>query len=489
MDRIDLVFPEIIGKAEKNIYGVFAEHIGGVIYDGIYVGEDSTGPNVHGFRKEIIVKMKKANIPLVRWPGGCFAEVYDWMDGIGPKEERPTRVSCWTMRDGRYEPNLVGTDEFLDFCEQLGAEAYIAANITSTTPMHIRKWIDYCNSPAGTTTLSQLRESNGHKEPYNVKLWGVGNETWGGGGNMTPESYAMEYRRYREMMFDVVPGLELILSGANAGDISWTRQMLSVLDNNRGKSSGMSFHYYCGNAGDTVNFTEEEWYRLLSQAGKMDELIRRHWAAVVSYKMEDKAKLCIDEWGCWHPEGTGPSKGYNLFEQQSTMRDAVVTAMTLNIFNNHCEKIKLCTVAQLVNNLHCLFLSAGENCICTPTYHVFDMMQYHQDATVIRTIAECDGLPEDLPGLSVSASMKDGMLTVTAANLSATEDREVSLVPFGGEIGKEAEIITLGDGDIHAYNTFEQPERVVPTTKKVENFSGVVSIPAGGVVTVRVSLK
>ena len=488
MDKIYLVLPEKTGHISRDIYGVFSEHIGGVIYDGIYVGEDSPVPNVHGFRREIIDRLRAADIPMIRWPGGCFAEIYDWRDGIGPKKDRPVRINWWTEWDGRYEPNQVGTDEFLDFCALCGAEPYIAANITSTTPLHIRDWIDYCNSPAGTTTMAKLREQNGHREPYNVKLWGVGNETWGGGGNMTPESYAMEYRRYSEIMNNASKGLSLIASGANAGDIGWTRGMLETLQNSDKIMAGMSFHYYCGAAGDPLAFTDAEWYRLLAQAGKMQDLIDRHWATVVSYGMEAKAKLCIDEWGCWHPGGSGPSKGYNLFEQQSTVRDAAVTAHTLNIFNNNSAKIRLCTVAQLVNNLHCLFLSGGEHCICTPTYHVFDMYKYHQEAEAVRTIAECDALPEGLPGISVSASVKDGILTVTAANLSAVEDREISLVPFGAALADHAEITTLGDGDIRAYNTFDEPARVAPVTVQKDRFDGTVTVPRGGIVCVRTAL-
>ena len=485
MSRIYLFFPKVIGRIAPEIYGVFSEHIGGEVYDGIYVGEDSPAANIHGFRKPIIDGLREAGVPLIRWPGGCFAEIYDWRDGIGPKQDRPVRINWWNQNDGRYEPNQVGTDEFLDFCALCDAQPYIAANITSTTPLSIRDWIDYCNSPAGTTTLAALREKNGHREPYGVKLWGVGNETWGGGGNMTPESYAMEYRRYSEIMNNASAGLELIGSGANAGDISWTRRMLDTLKDSGRHMAGMSFHYYCGGAGDPLTFTEEEWYRLLSQANKMQELIDRHWAAAVSYGMEANAKLCIDEWGCWHPGGSGPSKGANLFEQQSTVRDAAVSALTLNIFNNNCDKIKLCTVAQLVNNLHCLFLSAGENCICTPTYHVFKMYKAHHGADAIETF--CDAPAHgDLPGVSVSASVKDGYLTVTCANLSADRDEEIDLCPAGAVLGAEAEITVLASDDIHAYNTFEEPEAVKPHTETVSGFDGKVTLPYGSVTTIRV---
>ena len=483
MDKIYLVLPKKLGTIAPNIYGVFAEHIGGVIYDGIWAPD--TKDNVEGFRREIIEKMKAAKIPLVRWPGGCFAEIYDWKDGIGPRENRPTRVNWWTGHDGRYEPNEVGTDEFLRFCELTETEPYIAANITTTTPLNIRDWIDYTNSPAGTTTMAKLREANGHKEPYNVKLWGVGNETWGGGGYMTPEYYAMEYRRYSEIMNNTSKGLELISSGANAADYSWTRRMMNEIGNP--KMSGMSFHYYCGTAGTATEYTDAQWYELLAKAARMEELINKHWAGVVAYGMEGKGKLCIDEWGCWHPGGSGPSAGYNLFEQQSTMRDAAVSALTLNIFNKHCDKIMLATVAQLVNNLHCLFLSGGENCVCTPTYHIFDMYKGHQGAQSIDAIAECAKCENGLDALSVSASVKDGTLLVTAANLTADQDLTVKLEAFGGEMAKEAGITILGDGDIRAYNDFEHPDRVKPVTT-TGAWDGTVTIPRGGVAAITVKI-
>ena len=215
VEKIYLIAPEKIGTINPDIYGVFAEHIGGVIYDGIYCGDKAE--NVRGFRKEIIEKLKAIRTPLVRWPGGCFAETYDWRDGVGPKEKRPTRINWWTENDGRYEPNLVGTDEFLDFCSLVGAEPYFAANMTSASPRDIRDWVDYVNSPEGSTTYAKLRAGNGHPAPYNVKLWGVGNENWGGGGNMTPEYYAGEYRRYAEVMANASAARAISIMAGHAG--------------------------------------------------------------------------------------------------------------------------------------------------------------------------------------------------------------------------------------------------------------------------------
>ena len=477
MDKIYLILPEKLGRINPDIYGVFAEHIGGVIYDGIYVGEDSEVENIHGFRKFIIDKLRAANVPVIRWPGGCFAEIYDWRDGIGDRAKRPKRVSWWTYEDGRYEPNLVGTDEFLDFCGLCGARPYIAANLTTMSPLAIRDWVDYVNSPEGTTTMARLRAENGHPAPYNVKLWGVGNENWGGGGNMTPEYYACEYRRYAEVMANASKGLELIGCGANAFDYGWTRGVLGELSKKYVRMNGLAFHYYCGTAGGAVNFTNAEWNQLIAQAGKMQELIDRHWAAAVSYGLENNAKLVIDEWGCWHHDNTDLIADDHLFEQQSTMRDAVVTALTFNIFNNNCEKIRLCAVAQLVNNIHALFLSHEDKCLCTPTYHVFDMFKAHQGGAAFRAVGNDD--------ISVSASEKDGEVMITLANLSPEKDYELDLAAVGFRLG-EGSVTLLHDDDLHAHNTFADPERVRPTGKPL---SGRLELPRGSVAAVRAKIS
>lgn len=366
MKNLYVMFPEELGCIAPEIYGHFAEHIGGVIYDGIWVGKDSPVENVHGLRKYLLDKLKEVAPPVMRWPGGCYAETYDWRDGIG--NNRPKRLNWWTNWDQRLEPNEVGTHEFMDFCEQLGTQPYFAANITSVTPLHIRNWVDYCNSPEGTTTLAQERAENGHPEPFGIRYWGIGNENWGGGGNMDPTVYAHEYRRFSALVNNIPGDKVLIACGPNADDYHWTNRFMEAMADSEKHMQGFSLHYYCGWAGDPVNFTRDQWYQQLKQAERMEEILNRHWSIIKGYGMEEHAKLVIDEWGCWHPDGSGPSRGGNLFEQQSTMRDAAVTALSLNIFNNNCEKIRMANVAQLVNNLHALFLASGENCIVTPTY-------------------------------------------------------------------------------------------------------------------------
>ena len=489
MEKIYLYFPKKRGTISPRLYGALTEHIGGVFYDGLYVGRNSPVPNKNGFRVAAIEALKEAGVSVLRWPGGCFAECYDWRDGIGEQSGRPVRRGFWTSFDGRYENNAVGTDEFLRLCEDCGAEPYIAANITSLTPLVIRDWVDYCNAAENTTTLSKLRAENGHPAPYNVRLWGIGNECWGFGGNMTPESCAMEYRKYAAIIKNAADDLTLIGSGADAWDYAWTRKFLQTYSTSAHYMNALSFHYYCRATGGAVDFNGNDWYAMLSAAGKMEDMIERHYAAALSYGLENEAALCIDEWGCWHPEGSGPSEGKNLYEQQSTMRDAAVTALTLNLFNNHCEKIKIACVAQLVNNLHALFLASGDNFIKTPTFHVFKMFKAHQGGRLIETGIDAKTVAEGLSKLSVSASVRDGVLTLTAANLSATEDADISLEPIAGALSGRAEVTLLAADDMHAHNTFDAPEAVKTVSYEIEAFDGKLTIPHGGIVSVRVKTE
>lgn len=478
MKKVYLVYPQKKGVIAPEIYGHFTEHIGGVIYDGIWVGKDSSIPNVKGFRKFIVEKLKAIKAPVIRWPGGCFAEIYDWRDGIG--EDRPTRPNWWHFKDGRYETNDVGTHEFIDFCEAVGADAYFAANLTSVTPMQVRNWMDYCLSPRGTTTLAKEREKNGHPEPFRIPYWGVGNENWDGGGHMVPEYYVNEYRKYATIMKNTAPNVQYFLCGESDYDFNWTQKVAQLLGNQH--ADGFAMHYYCYRAGDTLAFTEEEWTEQLELAAKMETIIERNWNIICAYDQQDKLKLVIDEWGSWQEEGTGPSKGANLFEQQSTMRDAMVTAVHLNIFNNHCAKIKMTNVAQLVNNLHALFLSAGEHCITTPTYHVFDMFKEHQGAECIQVVVTDNAVFKD--SVTISASVKDDKTLITIGNISCMEDAEISLEAVGMDLPETAQAVLLHHTDMHAHNTFENPDNVKPIELTVDLTKPIV-VPKAGILAIR----
>ncbi|MBE5770641.1 MAG: alpha-N-arabinofuranosidase [Clostridiales bacterium] len=474
MTKITIDLGNSIGIIHPNIYGHFAEHIGGVMEDGLWVGEESPVENIRGFRKKLIESFKKINPPIVRWPGGCFAETYDWRDGIGPREKRPVRVNWWYYHDGRLEKNQVGTHEFMDFCRLVGAEPYVAANITSLTPLHIRDWMEYCNFPQGSTTLAKEREANGDAAPFQVKYWGIGNENWGGGGEMTPEMYMQEYIRYSTICRPIWnPAMKFIFCGANGHDVSWTRRIMQEYSSHKYHiipSYGMSIHYYCG-GGECFLKTEEEWYDSMFRAAKMQRIIDDHRAAMDEFDPERKIKLIVDEWGNWHKEGSGPSKGYNLFEQQSTMRNAVVAALTLNIFNNRCDIVDMANVAQLCNNLHSLYLAAGDHLVETPTYHVFDLFKGHQGGQQRPIIYHGDSMQREgydtLPEISAAASEKDGLLTLTLSNLHMTEEKIIALSAIGGKLQGKAVLSILSHPDVNACNTFENPDTVVPVAREI----------------------
>lgn len=482
------------GVIAPEIYGHFCEHLGGVFYDGLWVGPDSPIENIHGFRKALVDSFRKICPPVLRWPGGCFAETYDWRDGIGPREKRPRRLNWWYNNDGRVESNQVGTHEFIDLCRLVGAQPYFAANMTSVTPLHIRDWMEYCNMPAHETTLADERAQNGDEQPFGVRYWGIGNENWGGGGNMTAEMCAREFMRCATVCRSVPGQKALVACGANGHDVAWTREMMRTMHAKGCLPEALSVHYYCGTAGTPQEFTEAEWYELLRKADFMRRIVDDHRAAMDEFDPERRVSLFVDEWGCWHQEGTGPSKGKNLFEQQSNLRDAVVAALTLNLFNNRCDVVGMSNVAQLCNNLHTLYLASGEHFLETPTYFVYDLFKAHQGARQLETLVDCGCAgPDDgeapLCQVSASASQaQDGSVTLTLANLSVTDSADVRLDALGGALTGTAEISTLCAADPHTCNTFENPHAVRPVRESRPFASGdTIRLPAASVVSVRIA--
>ena len=482
------------GVIAPEIYGHFCEHLGGVFYDGLWVGPDSPIENIHGFRKALVDSFRKICPPVLRWPGGCFAETYDWRDGIGPREKRPRRLNWWYNNDGRVESNQVGTHEFIDLCRLVGAQPYFAANMTSVTPLHIRDWMEYCNMPAHETTLADERAQNGDEQPFGIRYWGIGNENWGGGGSMTAEMCAREFMRYATVCRSVPGEKVLVACGANGHDVAWTREMMRTMRAKDCMPEALSVHYYCGTAGTPQEFTEAEWYELLRKADFMRRIVDDHRAAMDEFDPERRVSLFVDEWGCWHQEGTGPSKGKNLFEQQSNLRDAVVAALTLNLFNNRCDVVGMSNVAQLCNNLHTLYLASGEHFLETPTYFVYDLFKAHQGARQLETLVDCGCAgPDDgeapLCQVSASASQaQDGSVTLTLANLSVTDSADVRLDALGGALTGTAEISTLCAADPHTCNTFENPHAVRPVRESRPFASGdTIRLPAASVVSVRIA--
>ncbi|MGO9239192.1 MAG: alpha-N-arabinofuranosidase [Bryobacteraceae bacterium] len=473
------------------LHGHFIEHLGGVIYDGVWVGEDSRIPNVGGIRKALIDALKPLRPPVIRWPGGCFADSYNWRDGVGPRAARPVRTSFWmdvgrlAQQAGgpqRFEPNWFGTSEFVRFCRLSGAEPYIAGDVRSLPARDFYEWIDYCNSPPGSTTLARLREQGGDRDPFNVRLWGVGNESWGCGGEMTPEEYSTAFRRYTAWTPGMGVPLAFIASGPDGGaagdSIAWTDRFFGSLAAKNpalvDRVWGWALHYYCGTAGKSpIDFTTAEWYELLAKANRMETLIERHWGALAIHDPGRHVKLAIDEWGAWHNGGTEPAPAY-IFAQQSSLRDALIAGLTLDTFQRHPEKVGMACVAQMINCLHGLFLAYEDKFTVTPNYHVFAMYAAHQGGAkvpaVIDTEARLSSNQPALPELSGSASLKNKVLTLTLvhARHDAPAERTIRL---RGASAKSVNATVLSHADLRAHNTFDAPRNVEPVQQSL-NVSG-----------------
>ena len=517
--RIEVLFDEPLGTISPNIYGHFVENLSGVLYDGIWVGEKSSVANVDGLRKNLIEHMRRIKAAVIRFPGGCFADSYDWRDGIGPAERRPRRTNFWAMGESekapashRYDPNAVGTNEFVHFCKLIGAEAYLAANVRSLPASAFQQWVEYCNSPAGSTTLADMRAAAGYPDPFRVKYWGVGNESWGCGGEFTAQEYAVEFRRYSTWLPTYGDNLNLIASGPNTDDWSWTRDFLvEALRKGPGELRrifGMALHHYAWNLsrgktqewvagkGEALKFDAVDWYELLREGERMEGLITGHWQVLSEFDHQHRVKLVVDEWGPWYRPGSEATPGDQL-EQMPTLRDAVFSGMTLDIFNRHPEKVAMANCAQLINCLNSLYLAHEDKFVVTPVGHVFDLYASHQGGQSLRAIFSApslhydrDGQAASYWGLKGSASLRDKSLTITAVNPSTTEPRTVEIA-LRGATAKEASMRFLSNADIHAHNTFEQHDVVVPQTKPLTMSGGslVVEFPPASVVALNIQLS
>lgn len=494
--RAEILLDEVLGTISPNIYGHFIEHIGAVIYDGVWVGENSKIPNIGGIRKDLIAEMRKIKAPVVRYPGGCFADSYDWRDGVGPADKRPRRTNYWSEDETasapvnqRYESNRFGTDEFMRFCRAIGCQPYLAANVRSLPAEVFYRWVEYCNSPAGSTTLAEQRGASGSPEPYDVRYWGVGNESWGCGGNFTAQEYAVEFRRYTTWVPQYGQPLSFIASGPNSDDWQWTRGFFEEIarkDKELFSSIfGWALHYYTWNLsrgrtadwdlgkGDAINFDNQDWYELLREGSRLESLIEGHWQAMLEFDSEHKVKLVVDEWGPWYRPGSGQTQS-NFLEQTPTLRDAVFSAMTLDIFNRHPEKVALASPAQLINCLNSLYLAHEDKFCITPVGHVFGMYSSHQGGQAVRTIISApdvhyvrDGKPASLWGLQGSASLHSKELTLTLVNPNVTDVRETEILVRGASI-KSAAITTLWNADFHAHNSFDRPNVVSPQVRDLQ---------------------
>ena len=477
MTKLTLRFNDKKSVINKNIYGHFAEHLGRCIYQGFYVGTDSAIPNINGIRTDLVEALKHIRIPVLRWPGGCFADEYHWKDGIGPKENRKKMVN--THWGGVVEDNSFGTHEFMDLCAQLECEPYISANVGSGTVQEMSEWVEYLTFD-GVSPMADLRREHGKEEAWRVKYWGVGNENWGCGGNMRPEFYADTYRQFQTYVRNYGENkIYKIACGPNNADYNWTEKVMEIAGRHM---DALTLHYYTVDGdkwedkGPATGFDLTGYYRTLKNTFQMETLIKNHLEIMDRHDPEHKVSLIVDEWGTWYTVEPGTNPGF--LYQQNTMRDAIVAAVNLHLFNKNAHRISMTNIAQTVNVLQAVILTEGEKMLLTPTYHVYDLLKTHQNATYIPMDIPTDmiGIGEfKVPRLSTSASItEDGLLTISLANLSADESLHLE-IDLGEFSGTEAQGQTL-TGEMDAHNTFENPENVKLRELLVELSSGSMKV-------------
>lgn len=490
-------------EISEHIYGQFAEHLGRGIYEGVWVGPESDIANTEGFRTDVLTALQELEIPNVRWPGGCFADEYDWRDGIGPRADRPKRLN--THWGGVIEDNSFGTHEFLRLTELLDTEPYISANVGSGTPAEMQDWIEYMTSDS-ESTLAEERRANGREEPWEIKFFGIGNESWGCGGNMTAQYYSDLYRQFQTYAKNY-SGNELfkIASGWSDSEYDWTE---TVMKNAHWMMDGISLHYYTiagddgwWDKGPSIDFGEDWYYGGIKAAFKMDEYVTKHSTRMDKYDPEKRVALAVDEWGIWTDQLEGSTGGF--LEQQNSMRDALIASVQLDILNSHADRVRIANIAQMVNVLQAMIITDGPKMVLTPTYHVFKMYKDHQNATLLPIHSsvetytyedEASGrkdLGEEIPVISATASEKDGTLFFTVTNIDPDKTQEVAIEIRGREVKSivngSAQILTARNVD--DINTFDNPEVVTPKEfkdAKLRNGVLTLKLPAHSLVVISV---
>lgn len=474
----------------KEIYGQFAEHLGTCIYGGLWVGENSKIPNTNGYRTDVLNALKELNVPVLRWPGGCFADEYHWMDGIGPKDQRPKMVNNnW---GGTIEDNSFGTHEFLNLCEMLGCEPYISGNVGSGTVEEMAKWVEYMTSD-GDSPMANLRRRNGRDKAWKVKYLGVGNESWGCGGDMRPEYYADLYRRYAVYCRNYDDNrLYKVASGASDYDYNWTEVLMENIGR---RMHGVSLHYYTvtgwsGSKGAATVFDQNDYYWTIGKCLEIENVIKKHCDIMDKYDREKRIGLLVDEWGTWWDEEPETVRGH--LYQQNALRDAFVASLTFDVFHKYVSRVKMANIAQIVNVLQSMILTndKGEMAL-TPTYHVFNMYKVHQDALNIPLSVACDMMnvrdDRTIPMLSATASRdKNGSVHISLSNIDAQETQAVSVDISGLKISKVMNGTILTSANLTDHNTFEKPQTIIPKEfkdAKITNGVMQIKMPAKSIVT------
>ena len=468
----------------KNIYGQFAEHLGRGIYEGIWVGPESSIPNTRGFRNDVIAALKELRVPLVRWPGGCFADEYHWRNGVGPRKERPVTVN--TSWGGVTDDNAFGTHEFFELAEMLGAEVYINGNLGTGTPQEMAEWLEYMTSPS-QSTLANLRRKNGREQPWKVHYFAIGNESWGCGGNMTPQYYSDLYKHYATFLKTPEDNRPvLIASGGYEALVEWTETLMKNVPQNWSlRMNAISHHYYTLPRGDwqkkgsATGFPEQEWLSTFVNTLKIEDFIIANTAIMDKYDPEKKVGFYVDEWGTWYDTEEGDNPGF-LF-QQNTLRDALVAALNLNIFHKYADRVQMTNIAQMVNVLQAMILTEKEKMVLTPTYYVFKMYIPFQQATYLP--ADISGNPTyrlgeiSAPQVSVSAAKSsDGKVLLALTNIHPSKD--VEIVIKGNWAQAEGQLLTGKKMD--SLNKIGAREEVKPQSFKGKKTANnlTVTLPA-----------
>ncbi|HTT18101.1 MAG TPA: alpha-L-arabinofuranosidase C-terminal domain-containing protein [Candidatus Sulfotelmatobacter sp.] len=486
-------------KIDRNIFGQFAEHLGHGIYEGIWVGPDSKIPNTRGIRNDVVTALKALRVPNVRWPGGCFADEYHWRNGIGPQRV----VTLNPNWGGVIEPNTFGTAEFMDFLEQIGADAYVSVNVGSGTPREAAEWLEYLTA-AQPTSLAKERAANGHPGPYKVGYLGIGNESWDCGGNMTPDYYLSQMKIYSRFVRNYNPAQQdkqqmlRIAVGPGGGEPRWTEWTETVMKAYQHHTwswdiNGLSMHNYTvvkwPPAFTSTGFGETEYAQILKATLEMDDLIQKHSAIMDKYDPEKKVALVVDEWGGWYAPLPGSNPGFLV--QQNSLRDGILTALNLNIFAHHADRVRMANIAQMINVLQAMIMTDKEKMVPTPTYYVFKMYVPFQDSTFVPVTFDAGAYSQDeikLPRVdAIAAKDKDGKLWVEVTNIDPNEPAEVEL-NVAGISAKSASGETLTAPKVDSVDTFDAPNTVAPkpVTAKAEGGKLVLKLEPKSVTVVSV---
>jgi alpha-N-arabinofuranosidase len=466
----------------RNIYGHFSEHLGRCVYEGYWVGESSPIPNTRGIRNDVVAALKRIKTPVLRWPGGCFADEYHWKDGIGPREQRPAMIN--THWGGVTENNHFGTHEFMDLCEQVGCDAYISGNVGSGSIQEMMEWVEYLTSDADSP-MANLRRKNGRDKPWKVRYFGVGNESWGCGGNMTPEYYADQYRRYNTFVKNYGDNrIYRIACGANDFNYNWTEVLMNRVGR---RMDGLSVHYYTiptgdwGRKGSATDFDEALYHATLRRALEMETLVSKHGAIMDRQDPEKRIGMIVDEWGVWTDVEPGTNPGF--LYQQNSLRDALVAGVTLNIFNQHADRVKMANLAQTINVLQAVVLTDKAKMILTPTYYVFELYAVHHDATLLPVELQCADYESGqvkIPSVNISSSKdKSGRIHVTLCNLNPNQPAPVRIEVQGATVKNVGTRVLTAD-TFTAHNSFQNPEAVKPRSLPIANVADnalVVTLP------------